>query len=136
MDLNLLSCNFLGSNAPAVALVTNSNSGQEDLVILCNDNFGPGPYTIQRVPNVASVIANQPLCNYDQDVDVITYAPTMSPLFRLPTPSSDSQSFTTADIVATTLGALTAVACLSAVVYYAFIRPRKKKNDLANSLLN
>lgn len=53
-----LNCN--GTNAPANQLITNTD-GTQDLVILCNYAFGPGPYSIQRVRDVNSVVANQPL---------------------------------------------------------------------------
>lgn len=49
-----------GSNAPAITLVTNQY-GLQDLVILCNDGFGPGPYSVQRIVNVDSTVHNQPL---------------------------------------------------------------------------
>jgi hypothetical protein len=50
-----------GSNAPAVTLVDN-NEGKQNLLILCNDGFGVGPYSVQRVRNVDSVVANQEIC--------------------------------------------------------------------------
>eukprot|EP01031_Cornospumella_fuschlensis_P036973 gene36973-44853_t len=49
-----------GTNSPANQLITNSD-GTQDLVILCNDQFGSGPYSIQRVRDVNNVVANQPL---------------------------------------------------------------------------
>lgn len=63
-------CN--GSNTPATEIIANSD-GTEDLLILCNDAFGTGPYSIQIVQDVGSVVANQPLtpgsCVYAYDGD-------------------------------------------------------------------
>jgi hypothetical protein len=66
-----LNCN--GTNAPAVTLVTN-NKNSQDLLVLCNDNFGTGPYTVQRINDVNNVVANVQLCavnevNYDDDAN-------------------------------------------------------------------
>jgi len=46
-----------GSNSPALALIKNVN-GEEDLVILCNAGFGPGPYSVETVTNVNTKIYN------------------------------------------------------------------------------
>jgi hypothetical protein len=48
------------TNPTAVQLITNSD-GSQDLVVLCNDGFGSGPYWMQRIRDVNSIVANQPL---------------------------------------------------------------------------
>mmetsp|Transcript_32988 Transcript_32988/g.55578 ORF Transcript_32988/g.55578 Transcript_32988/m.55578 type:complete len:636 (+) Transcript_32988:123-2030(+) len=48
------------SNAPGAQLVSRAD-GTQDLLVLCNDGFGAGPYAIQRVINVNNVITNQDL---------------------------------------------------------------------------
>jgi hypothetical protein len=51
-------CN--GSNANANQLITNSD-GSQDLIVLCSDGFGSGPYSVSRIRNVNAIVANQAL---------------------------------------------------------------------------
>ena len=48
-----------GFNAAANQLITNAD-GTQDLVFMCADGFGAGPYAINRVKDVANVVANNP----------------------------------------------------------------------------
>lgn len=47
-------------NSPANQLITNAD-GSQDLIILCNDNFGAGPYSVQRIRNINQVVTTTPL---------------------------------------------------------------------------
>jgi hypothetical protein len=49
-----------GSNPPANQLITNTD-GSQDLIVLCNDGFGAGPYSVSRIRNVNAIVANQAL---------------------------------------------------------------------------
>lgn len=51
-------CN--ASNPTINRLIPNGN-GDDDLVFLCNNAFGPGPYSLQRIKNVNSIVTNQAL---------------------------------------------------------------------------
>jgi hypothetical protein len=47
------------TNPPAVQLITNGDD--EDMIVMCGDGFGAGPYSVLKVANVNSVVANQPI---------------------------------------------------------------------------
>lgn len=49
-----------GVNPTVDKLIPNLDGG-EDLIILCNNGFGPGPYSFQRIRNVNSIVTNQVL---------------------------------------------------------------------------
>jgi hypothetical protein len=49
-----------GSNPTANQLITNTD-GSQDLIILCNDGFGPGPYSVSRIRNINAIVTNQAL---------------------------------------------------------------------------
>lgn len=97
------------TNSPALTIVTNQEGGQ-DLVTLCNDGFGAGPYSIQRVKNVQNVVANGPIC-------ANSYS----------TPSSASTSSTTAPFsstpgfVAVIYSAVIIFVVVLAAIYYFLV---------------
>lgn len=69
------------SSAPAAKLIPNIY-GTQDLVILCNDGFGSGPYSVQVVQDVDSIVTNTGLLA----------ACTASSPAPAPSPSSSSSS--------------------------------------------
>jgi hypothetical protein len=50
-----------GASNPTVDKLVPNLDGGEDLIILCNDGFGAGPYSFQRVRNVNRIVTNQAL---------------------------------------------------------------------------
>lgn len=79
-----------GSNPSALDLIQNAD-GSEDLVILCTDGFGPGPYPMQVVRNVKSVVSNQPLSSWCASESAVT-APSTVPTTPPATTTSNSAS--------------------------------------------
>jgi len=69
-----------GSNPTALNLIENTD-GTEDLVIMCNDGFGAGPYPIQIVRDVNAIVLSQPVSSSCPQAATSspTSAPTSSP---------------------------------------------------------
>ncbi len=95
-------CNI--SNPTANQLITNTD-GTQDLVILCNDGFGPGPYWIQRVRNVNNIVANEPL-----SIDSCMVMPDSGD------DDSSSNSYNSGNVVGGAIGFLILFVCI-----YAFL---------------
>jgi hypothetical protein len=52
-----VNCGY-NESSPAITLAPN-NYGTQDLLILCNDDFGPGPYSVERIVNVDAMVKNE-----------------------------------------------------------------------------
>lgn len=112
-----------GTNAPAVTLVDNAEGGQ-DLLVLCNDGFGSGPYSVQRVSNVNQVVANKALCSGT----LPTAAPVASSNGR-------KSGLSLGAISGIAIGAIFLVGGLATCAYYHFYHNKKAKDGSLNTAL-
>jgi hypothetical protein len=121
-----------GKNPPALLPILNTK-GKEDLVIMCGDGFGPGPYSFETVLDADTIVSNTGICSIptpSPSPPIPTPSPsppnpTPSPSPPIPTPSNSNTSTDASKPAAIALGVILAFVLFMGGVWF-FVNKRPK----------